>query len=351
MKLKILISNDGYHAHYYIRLGLARAFSALGHQVMMWQKDGKPVHDAFDEFEPNIFLGQTYNVDEQVIEAILERPHLKCVMKASDWGPLSDNIDREKYPVLIANQKEIATLVKLKEISGNPTYLEIHYTPDAIENTHGHWMKNGFAVFSQLNAADIFEFANGTHMDELACDLMFMGGYWSYKAQVLDKFLLPLCKKNKYKIKIFGNSIWPVHQYCGFLPSEYTKHAIASAKICVNLHEPHSHKYGYDLVERPFKLGIGKACIVTDAVSGLKNLYPNEMVFCKTPEEMESQIDTLLSSDTSELRNSVFNKTVTEHTYLHRAIDILDRLGYTTEKDDAIIKTQEIINGHFPNRT
>ena len=47
--MKIMISSDGPHAHYYIRMGWARVFNAMGHDVGVWDVHEVPAFDAFDE--------------------------------------------------------------------------------------------------------------------------------------------------------------------------------------------------------------------------------------------------------------------------------------------------------------
>ena len=51
-------------------------------------------------------MGQTYNLSDAIIKCIKERPHMKVVMRASDWGQLNESIDREKYPILKASEDE-----------------------------------------------------------------------------------------------------------------------------------------------------------------------------------------------------------------------------------------------------
>ena len=138
--MKILIGNDGYTAFYHIRTGLAKVFSACGHKVALWDIDKKPVFDAFDEFEPDIFLFQTYNLTPSVVKCIEERPHLKCVMKAGDWGDFYKHSDMSKYGVLQASQKEIDFTLKLKEETNQPIYVDVHYHPDWIGATHENWI-------------------------------------------------------------------------------------------------------------------------------------------------------------------------------------------------------------------
>ena len=45
--------------------------------------------DAFDLFEPDMFLGQAYNLTSDLIKCIYERPHLKVGLRAGDWETLN----------------------------------------------------------------------------------------------------------------------------------------------------------------------------------------------------------------------------------------------------------------------
>jgi hypothetical protein len=321
--MKILIQSDGPHAHYYIRLGLARAFEKCGHQVFIWEIAQKPATDVFDEFEPDIFIGQTYNLTPTIIKLIEERPHLKVEMKAADWGNFA-----EEFPVLRVTEQEAANVQTLRERTGKPDYLHIHYHEDYVAESHKGWIERGFKVYSQLSAADLFDFTGGTNVPEFQSELCFIGGYWGYKSIVLNKWFIPLCNSGKYRVKIFGNSPWPVPQYSGFIPPHLAKHALASARICPNLHEPHSQKYGHDIVERPYKLLANKCFVVSDYVEGLAKLDLG-IPLAKTPEEFESFIQFYLANPDSANKLMIhgFKKVLSNHTYFHRAAEIFTRLN------------------------
>jgi hypothetical protein len=339
--MKILIQNDGRHAHYFIRMGLARAFEYCGHQVFIWDQGTKPATDVFDEFEPDIFISQTYNITPTIVNLIKERPHLKVEMKAGDWGPLSDECAK-KHPIKLADDKEKETIINLFEETGRPNYLHIHYHADYIEQTHGGWINAGIPTFSQLSAADVFEFTQGKHIKEFDSDVCFIGGYWPYKAEVLDKWLINFCNKTKLRVKIFGNSPWPVFQYCGPIQPEYTKHALASAKICVNLHEPHSQEYGFDIVERPYKLLSNKCFVISDYVAGLKKLIPEGILYTDNPTEFHNLIEYYaLSVKTKERFDiaEVGNKLVmSKHTYFNRIKEIFERFKLYDQMEQVDVK-------------
>lgn len=330
--MKILIGSDGYTAHYYIRMGLGKAFTAVGHEVIMWQMNQKPVNDAFDEFEPDLFIGQTFNFKPSIINAIKERPNMKVVCKAGDWGTMSKQIDRERFQMLFASEEEIANTIKLKTECGKPDYVYIHYPAEYVEQSHGYWTQNGVQAYSQLLAADVFTYTNGQFNPDFQSDITFIGGYWPYKAQVLDPYLLPLCKK--YQVKIFGNGIWPVHQYCGMLDDSLTKHALASATICPSLAEPHAHEFGFEISERPYKLASNKCFIISDWIDGLVKLYPeDQIVYAKSPGEFHYKVKYYIDHPDERLPfvEKAFKNTIENHTYFDRAEEMFTRLNLPQE--------------------
>ena len=345
--MKVMISNDGPFAHYYIRMGLARVFQMMGNYVTIWDINKKSIFDAFDEIEPDFFIGQTFNLNESLIKCIQERPDMHVIMKTSDWGPLSDTLDRNRYPVLIASPQEIDLVMKLKELTGKPNFGYVHYGEHRLAETHGHWRQQGLKMESLVNAADIFEFTKGESKPEYECDLAFVGGRWGYKSQTLDRWFIPMCAPGvNLRIKIFGNQPWGVSQYCGFLQDSEVKHLFSSAKICPNLSEPHSQDFGYDIIERPFKLLANKCFVISDYVEDLHKLFPTEIVYGKTPEEFMEKIKVWLDrpDERRELAQAGHEVVMKNHTYFHRVRDILAELGLQDEVqkcDDAFLEVKE----------
>lgn len=327
--MKILIANDGPCAFYYIRLGLARAFSACGHEVQIWDIHNVPTMDMFDSFEPDLFIGQTYNTTRAVCTAIKERPHMKVIMKAGDWGDFSDKIDYNQYGMLQANENEKKLILDLHDETGKPDYLDIYYYSDYIEQTHGHWINRGIPVYSHLLASDIYDYTNGEFNQDFQSDITFIGGYWANKSKVINKYLLPLCNDFKYKIKIFGNSPWPIPQYCGHVQSELTRDILASATICPQLHEPHSQEFGFDLSERTFKLLSNKCFVISDYVEGLNLLFGDKLLLAKSPEDFWEKIDYFIKNPDKRLEyvKRGYNEVIEKHTYFHRIKDIFNNLN------------------------
>lgn len=343
--MKVLISNDGPFAHYYIRMGIARALTAMGHQVIMWDIQKKPAFDAFDELEPDLFIGQTYNLTDAIIKCIKERPAMRVIMKAADRSDFAYGLNKAEYPVLVANKKEIDNVMKLRFATGRPDFVYVHYHQDRLNQTHGGWEADGIKTHSLMNAADVFEFTHGKHQERFDCDVAFVGGRWGYKARTIDKYFMPLLNTG-LKIKIFGNQPWGVRQYCGFLNDYQVKHLLASAKVCVNLSEPHSQDFGYDVVERPFKLASNRCFVVSDYVEDLEKIFGESMEYGKSPQEFQQKVIEWCKPEKINERMSkekaAYEICMNGQTYFHRVRDIMADLDLEHEAKKAMTTFEQI---------
>ena len=335
--MKIMISNDGPHAHFYIRLGWAKVFNELGHEVVFWDIERKPAFDAFDEFDPDIFIGQTYNLTKSVVKCISERPDMKVVMRASDWGDMQNEIDFKRFPVLVAREDEKTLVKELKEKTGKPDFVYNHYHDKWMSQTHNNWSSEGINVVSMLHGADVFDYIDSEFEDSLKSDVSFIGGYWDYKAKSIDKYLIPLCHPvGKYNVKIFGNQGWPVVQYLGFLPNESVKNVFRSATISPNISEPHSQEFGYDIIERPFKVLISKGFCISDYVQSMAEdvFKDGEVLYAKSPQDFLDLIDHYIKNpeEREEHIEKGYNCVLNNHTYFHRVSTIFENLDLEKEK-------------------
>lgn len=341
--MKIMISNDGPTAHYYIRKGWAQAFTYAGHETVIWNIQQKPAFEAFEEFEPDIFITQTYNLDRSIIKNIKSRPHMFVAMRTGENSDFSD-YNKSKYPILNASNDEISLIRELRDSCGQPNFLFSHYHQDDINITHERWIKDGFKVIGLMNAANLFDYVKGKEKEEHKSDIAFVGGYWPYKSITLDKYVLPLCNGD-YKIKILGNQPWNTNKYYGFIPQDEEKHVLKSANICLNVHELHSQELGYDVIERPFKLMSNKCFVISDYVQRLHNLFP-EMPMAKTPEEFKFLVDFWLKPENREKKEYIISRqyeAVMAHTYFDRCVKIFDSFGLDDMATKLLDKKHEMI--------
>lgn len=337
--MKILISNDSPTAHYYIRRGWQNAFNYCGYECKIWNIGQEPAFDVFNKFEPDILISQVYNIDKALYKCIYNRPNLKVILKAPDFGPLTEKI-KDSFPILYASQENIELIQELKKTTGKPDFLFVHYPQKYINDTHGYW---GIKTVSLLNAADLVVFSSPQRDDRLDSDVSMCGGYWGYKSQTIDQYIIPLSQQN-LNMKIFGNQPWPIPQYCGFLRDEHVKNLFVSTKINLNVHEPHSQKLGYDIVERPFKVTACGGFMISDYVEGLKELYP-DMPMGKTPEEFSELINEYLykPKERKDIAIECQKITLSNHTYFNRIKTILNELELSSIPVDNIISKLETI--------
>jgi len=312
----------------YVRLGIGRVCMAAGHEFMFWMPKKKPAFDMFSELQPDLLIGTTFDLDRALYKCISRNPKTRVILYASDWGPLIDTIDINKYPIVVTNTEEKKLLEKLKRETGQPEFIFKHYTDNWLDATLSGWKTIGLEPISLLNAADTFTYFPGQIDEEFLADISFIGGYWKYKAINLDKYLLPFCFDDKIKIKIYGNQPWPAHQYLGFIQDDTVRNIFASSKICPNVSEPHSTDFGFDIVERPFKvLSSGGFCI-SDYVEAMKEVFHDSIPCGKTPAEFQELIRHYLHTpqEISQLITTGQRLVLKNHTYFERCITIFNKL-------------------------
>ena len=314
--MKILIANDGIHAHYYERLAWCNAFNASGIEARMY--DVKvPAFGIFDSYEPDIFIGQLYNLDRATIKCIQARPHLKVALRSGEFN------NKEKNPhILSVGPEELSQLRTLQDSTGKPDFIFSYYLQKDIDQTHEGFSKMGIKLVGIPMSADVHTYYHGQLRPELECDIAFVGGYWPYKAQVLDIFLLPILADFRYNVKIFGNQMWPhTNQYSGVIADDLVRVLFVSAKICPNLSEPHSQQYGIDVNERAFKvLAAGGFCIM-DNVRAAREIFGHGVVFADSPKEFRDLIQYYLTQpeERGKISKAGHNIVMGAHTNYHRA--------------------------------
>ena len=102
-------------ANYFITKGWMASLATKGNQISLWDSDSTPTFDAFDVSNPDVFVGTTYDLDSSTVKCILERPEMKVVLKANNWGPIDSEIDIEKFPIGISDKKEREDVLRLIE--------------------------------------------------------------------------------------------------------------------------------------------------------------------------------------------------------------------------------------------
>jgi spore maturation protein CgeB len=232
-----------------------------------------------------------------------------------------------------ASEGEKKLLERVKRETGRPDFVFIHVTSRYLEPTMGGWRSIGIPPVGILNAADTFLYHPTPVRPEMACDAMMCGGYWAYKSRNLDRFVLPLCDSGR-KVRLYGSQLWPTPSYVGYLEDDEVRAAMCSAKVCLNVHEPHSTRLGFDVVTRPFSaLACGRACL-SDYVEELASLFKeDELVLARTPQEYREKLEWLLEDEPARLALGAAGQSAVleSHTYFDRVSQMLESLGMKSE--------------------
>lgn len=332
MKILCLYSPGGSSG---VRNGWRKCFQAAGHTFVFWDKSQKSAFDVFSEEEPDIFIGTTYDLDRATLKCFKSRPNLKVALFCSAYGDLTKEIDRAKFPIDIATEAELNLVKQLKDETGKPDFVFLHCVPSQKDRVIGGWGTLGIKTVSVLNACDTFEYLGGEFKGELTCDCSIVGGRWPYKSRNLDPFLMSLC--NKYDFKVFGYGGWEnYHNYLGQLDLGWEKHLFKSTKVCLSISEPHSTTYGYDLIERPFKvMGNGSFCL-SDWVEGFNEvLGVGTLEMALTPAEYEWKLRFYLKNEDKRVEKAKIGqeKVLSGHTYWHRIAQMFTEFGLPEEAE------------------
>lgn len=339
----------------YVRGGWGRALKAAGHEFKFWKPETKSAMDAFNEFEPDIYLGTTYDVDRAIYKCIAARPNLKVGLFASAWGPRIDEIDLQKYPIIVATEQEKRLIEKLKVETGRPDFVFIHVTDKYLEPTMSGWRSIGVTPIGVLNAADIIHYHPADPIDALKCDVGFVGGWWPYKSRNLKEWILPLCHPSEgLDVKIFSNSRWPVANQLGTISDANVKHLFNSATVCPNVSEPHSTDSvcGWDIVERPYKIMSSGGFCVSDFVDEAQEVFTkDELLMVTTPTELKEVIHHYVENP--EERASIIargcKRVLTSNTYFDRVAQFMMNFGLPEEAANIIDTKWKMVHVLYSN--
>lgn len=328
--MKFLCRHEQLASHF-IYAGLGKALTELKHTFGFWHTDRNSAFDIFNTYQPDVFIGQGYNLDRATIKCINQRPNMQVILKVGAGSKeFRAEYDYDNYMVLMASDKEKELVA---QIENKDRLLLFNYCHNTRANyVIGEWADLGYKIWGFLPASDTSTY-HGTCIrpPELKSDFMFVGGYWPYKAINFDKYIIPLCYPvGKYNIKIFGNQHWPVPQFLGMLPDHLLTPAIQSATICPNLHEPHSNRYGFDIVPRIFNIIAAGGFCISDYVEDIETkVFTNgELPMFKDQDEFMAIIERFLKNPDERIpyMEKAREVVMRDHTYNNRAKELLEIL-------------------------
>lgn len=312
MKIALTIPSNG--AGLYAWTGWSNAFKSLGHTVENWSP---PIFRS-DPLDCDLLICSTSCPENTFIEWRKNHPDKKIALNVLAW---TDEDIRG-----IHNAGVQAT-------PGNVGYTR-DLKPDVVFAQYGekwrvpllkNWAKEGYKLSSMMMAVDSTVYKVNDTDTSMISTIVYCGGYWSYKAQNIDKYLLPLFRKYRDQLYLIGKG-WPM-----MTNSDISEQAIANlyrnSIICPNVHEPHSN-FGYDIVERCFKVPYCGGLLISDYVEEMIDVGFKDGIncfICKDPKEYTERFEEILQNPTKydDVRKTGQVFISSQHTYVDRAKALL----------------------------
>lgn len=346
MRILALLKSCG---EFFRLTGFKNVLESAGHTWVWWDQAKTSIFDMLDRLGNfDIFIGTTYDLNESIANALNEKPDMKLVLKGGDDGNRTQEVrDWAKTltvpcPIVFAEDRDRFLVSRLvhKDI-----VIMCHYHPNRLNESMVGWEELGVKVGCIPNASDIFEYPLGEFREDLASDIAYVGGIWPYKALNITPYLhriLPSSNsvsrllKGDLNIKIWGNQGWQLTpEFLGYPDNSLVKHIYRSAHVCPSFSEPHSTEFGYDVIERPFKILTSGGFCISDYVESMADDFFKgvSLPFFRNMEEFMDLVE-LARKDPESKEHFVQEgrrHILDNHTYFHRVAQLLRLLGLSEE--------------------
>lgn len=332
-------------ASFFTRTAWKKTLEYCGHQVVLWEPNGVAAHDIFN-MNPDIDIAilNSYSLNKPLYDIITNRKSMKVALYGSCNGPVCKDIDLKKYPIVVANEEEIKWVSKLYD---RISTIFLHCTPKYADYTMSWWNSAGVKHSTLMNAADLFTYYKPKFDMKYACLIGYCGGYWPYKGERLNQYLIRHCNEYlfSHNIKIFGYGDWGIPQYLGSLGWGEDAKLFKTAIISPNISEAHSIDCYSDIIERCFKVPCADGFLITDNAKGLDEIFSKVPVY-DSYEQFCWLIDYYMNND-KERQESIKQtkkEILANHTYFDRMATLLTNLCEVDSAEHILNKKVEFLN-------
>ncbi len=313
----------------YITDGLVNAFEAVGHTVAR--------HDDSDTiwatFKPDLYIGCSGH--RQIIPPKEARGNCKVAIHVNPYcaHTIEPNINESNDAIswVRAQQPDVVFGYGLEKDRSN----------------WEHWGDEGFQWVPMATAGDATIYSpKFDQYESRDLDLVYVGGRWPYKAEVIDDFLLPLLYKSNLRYELRGWGAWPSGlRHGGEIDQSEVPALFNRAKVCPCISEPHTLIWGIDLPERVFKVVLSGAIAVHDPAAGFKS-YLSTVDVCNDPNDYFSTIKSCCKWPVErrlELAKKQYAEVTSAHTYHHRIATLMSAIGWKAEAAAALDNLKQFI--------
>lgn len=213
---------------------------------------------------------------------------------------------------------------------------------------YGHYLtKHGIPIVCMPTAADILVYKPMPPERQFTGDIGWVGGYWGYKAKMLDKYMKPLMAK--YNCRVYGWGGWKNNKkiHDNDVPTLFS-----SATICPSVSESHTREHPVDVPERLFKVPAAGGFTIHTPSPALPDLFGDELPVAKNPKHWMELVDHYLNSpeERKELAARQRKTVLKRHTYFDRIFKMVNQASkkdkkFESFKEKIIQAKSKAING------
>lgn len=321
----------------YITDGLVNALKSLGHNVERFDDAVNPEwphpEEVWGGFSPDLYIGCSGH--RQLIPT--NRGDCKVAIHVNPYGPhkVEPNINEQQATIdwVMAQKPDVV----------------FGYGREQDRELWSYWEGNGAPWVPMPTAGDLTKYRpDFANYDKRDLDLAYVGGRWDYKAENIDRFLIPVLRKAKLNYELWGWGKWPSSvMYRGPIAEADVPTLFRRAKVAPCISEPHTLVWGIDLPERVFKTVLSGVVAVHDPVADMGGYLPS-VTACFDEDDYFSTIKMISKWGADrrlELAQKQYLDVMSGHTYHHRVARLFAGLGWTDES----VKATKAVDGYIDN--
>lgn len=308
----------------YITDGMVNALKSAGHNVERYddtreaemKQDLSNRFDYFHSFNPDLYIGCSGHK-----QYIPRDRSCKVAIHVNPYGPV------KVEPNINESQQNIDWVMEQKPDA------VFGYGRDGDRELWSYWEGSGVPWVPMPTAGDITRYRPDFKNYVRDLDLAYVGGRWTYKAESIDRFLVPLLQKSKLNYELWGWGSWPSVTFRGPIAEGDVPALFKRAKVGPCVSEPHTLVWGIDLPERVFKVILSGAVAVHDPVADMSS-YLSSVTACFDQDDYVSTVKMICRWDAMkrlELAQKQYSEVCSKHTYHHRMARLFTSLGWHEE--------------------
>jgi spore maturation protein CgeB len=338
--------------------GLLKALAALGEEVTFYEPDAFDRQQHRDMPDPNWARVVVYPATEQGWQSALDDATRNCdlIAKASGVGVFDAELERAVPEAagsrLTSVYWDVDAPATLEGIAADPSHhlrrmiprYDIVFTYGGGDPVVSRYQDLGARLCVPIyNALDPETHHPVPASADFRCDLSFLGNRLPDREARVEEFLLKPAQALPGKTFLLGGSGWETKdvprnvRVAGHVGSGAHNAFYCSGRATLNINRDGMARFGFSPPTRIFEAAGTGACIISDSWDGIDTfLEPGkEILLADNGEAVAEIVATLSPAEALRIGQASRSRILAEHTYAHRARQVVTVLGDTIGRSEA----------------